>query len=116
MTTRREALKFGGAAALGLLATNSGPASAEISPPKIRVAGYSYDRVQAIKDGKVGIDQAGISFHDSNIYQLNDLALGPEKTYEVTELGLIPYVTKYINDGFRDYTLIPVFISRMFRH
>ena len=116
MATRREALKLGGAAALGLLATNSGTASAGISQPKIKVAGYSYDRVQAIKDGKVGIEQAGISFHDSNIYRLNDLAFGSEQTYEVTELGLIPYVTKYINDGFRGYTLIPVFISRTFRH
>ena len=116
MTTRREALKLSGAAALGLLATRNGIASLETSPPKIKVAGYSYDRVQAIKDGKVGIDQVGISFHDSNIYRLNDLAFGSEKTYEVTELGLIPYVTKYINDGFRGYTLIPVFISRTFRH
>ena len=31
-------------------------------------------------------------------------------------MGLIPYLTKYINEGFRDYALIPVFISRTFRH
>jgi 4,5-dihydroxyphthalate decarboxylase len=80
------------------------------------VAGYSYDRVQAIKDAQVGLEQADVSFHDSNIYSLNDSVFGPDKTYEVTELGLIPYVTKYINDGFRGYTLIPVFISRTFRH
>jgi 4,5-dihydroxyphthalate decarboxylase len=116
MPTRREALKLSGAAALGLLATNSGTVLSEDSQPKINVAGYSYDRVQAIKDGKVGVDQTDINFHDSNIYRLNDLAFGPEKTYEVTEIGLIPYVTKYINDGFRGYTLIPVFISRTFRH
>ncbi len=34
----------------------------------------------------------------------------------MTELGLIPYVTKFINEDFRAYTLIPVFISRIFRH
>jgi 4,5-dihydroxyphthalate decarboxylase len=47
---------------------------------------------------------------------MNDLALGSEKTYEVTEVGLIPYITKYINDVFRGYKPIPVFISRTFRH
>ena len=116
MVNRRETLKLSGAAALGLLATKSGIASAEISPPKIKVAGYAYDRVQAIKDGLVGIDQADVSFHNENIYSLNKLAFGSDKTYEVTELGLIPYVSKYINDDFRDYVLIPVFISRTFRH
>jgi len=116
MTTRREALKLGGAAALGLLTSHGGTVSAETGQTKIKVAGYAYDRVQAIKDGKLGVEQVGVSFHESNIYRMNDLAFGPEKTYEVTELGLIPYVTKYINDGFRGYTLIPVFISRTFRH
>jgi 4,5-dihydroxyphthalate decarboxylase len=116
MATRREALKLSGAAALGLLATKSRTAFAETPPPKIKMAGYAYDRIQAIKDGQVGLDQADVSFHDSNIYTLNDLAFGPKKTYELTELGLIPYVTKYINDGFRGYIPIPVFISRTFRH
>jgi 4,5-dihydroxyphthalate decarboxylase len=116
MATRREALKLSGAAALGLLATRNGAASDEISPPKIKVGGYAYDRVQAIKDGLVGIDQADVSFHNENIYSLNAQAFGSEKTYEVTELGLIPYVSKYINEDFRDYVPVPVFISRTFRH
>jgi 4,5-dihydroxyphthalate decarboxylase len=113
---RRDTLKLSGAAALGLLATGNREASAEASNSGIKVAGYSYDRVQAIKDGQVGMGRDAVSFHDSNIYDLNDLAFGPEKTYEVTELGLIPYVTKYINDDFRGYTLLPIFISRTFRH
>jgi len=116
MLNRRETLKLSATAALGLLATSKGTASTEVTPPKINIGGYAYDRVQAIKDGSASIEQADVSFHDSNIYSLNDSAFGPQKTYEVTELGLIPYVTKYINDGFRGYTLIPVFISRTFRH
>jgi 4,5-dihydroxyphthalate decarboxylase len=116
MPSRREALKLSGAAALGLLATGKGTASSEVSQPKINVAGYPYDRVQAIKDGLVGIEQADVSFHNENIYSLNAQAFGQKKTYEVTELGLIPYVSKYINEGFRDYVLVPVFISRTFRH
>ena len=120
MTTRREALKLTGAAALGLLATGKGTASpiapSPATPRTLKVAGYAYDRVQAIKDGSVGLDQAVVSFHDDNIYSMNGLVFGPQKTYEVTEVGLIPYVTKFINEGFRGYTLVPVFISRTFRH
>jgi 4,5-dihydroxyphthalate decarboxylase len=116
MATRREALKLSGAAALVLLATQKGGIAAEVNQPKIKVAGYPYDRVQAIRDGQVGLDQADVSFHVENIYSLNKLAFGPDKTYEVTEIGLIPYVSKYINDGFRGYVLIPVFPSRTFRH
>jgi 4,5-dihydroxyphthalate decarboxylase len=116
MFNRRDTLKLSGAAALGLLATRNGAASAVASGSTIKVAGYSYDRVQAIKDGQVGLGQADVSFHDSNVYDLNDQAFGPRKTYDVTELGLIPYVTQYINDDFRGYTLLPIFISRTFRH
>jgi 4,5-dihydroxyphthalate decarboxylase len=116
MHNRRDLLKLSAAAALGLLAPMAWAKPASPTRPLINVAGYAYDRVQAIKDGNVGLDLADVSFHDSNIYRLNDLAFGPEKTYEATELGLIPYVTQYINDGFRGYTLIPVFISRSFRH
>jgi 4,5-dihydroxyphthalate decarboxylase len=116
VATRREALKLTGAAALGLLTPLASSTYAAASRQTIKVAGYSYDRVQAIKDGLVGIDQTELSFSSENIYRLNELAFGPEKTYEVTELGLIPYVSKYINNDFRDYVLIPVFISRTFRH
>jgi 4,5-dihydroxyphthalate decarboxylase len=57
-----------------------------------------------------------VSFHYEDIYSVNDIAFGPRKTYEVSELGLIPYINKFVNEGFRDYVLIPVFISRVFRH
>ena len=116
MVSRRETLKLSGAAALGLLTTRSGIASTETSLPKIKVAGYPYDRVQAIKDGVAGIDQADVSFQNEGIYDLNAHAFGPRKPYEVTELGLIPFVSQYINNDFRGYILIPVFISRTFRH
>jgi len=82
----------------------------------LKFAGYDYDRVRAIMDGQVTVEGADVSFDVENIYALSSYALGPEKKYEVTEIGLIPYITKYINDDFRDYTLIPVFILRLFRH
>lgn len=82
----------------------------------IKIAGYDYDRIRAISDGKVGIEGVDISFSFENIYDLNRSAFGPEKKYDVTEMGLIPFITRYINNDFRDYTIIPIFISRTFRH
>jgi len=67
-------------------------------------------------DGRTGIEGFDVSFSVEDIYTVNDLAFGKEPKYEVSELGLIPYITKYINSGFRGYTLVPVFISRTFRH
>lgn len=84
--------------------------------PEIKLAGYDYDRVRAIMDGAVGIPGSGVDFDVQNIYDLNQFAFGPERKYAVTEIGLIPYITKYLNEDFRDYALIPVFISRIFRH
>ena len=83
---------------------------------ELKIAGYDYDRVNAIRDGKVSIEGAEVSFSVENIYGLNNYVFGPEKKYEITEMGLIPYISQYVNNDFRDYTLIPVFISRIFRH
>ena len=82
----------------------------------IKVAGYDYDRVLAIKDGRVGIKGTEVSFDTKDIYAVSRHAFGPDQKYEVTELGLIPFIRMYINKGYRDYTLIPIFISRTFRH
>lgn len=117
MFGRRDILKFTGASTLGLLGFGGASARAlAADKAQLHVGGYAYDRVQAIRDGAVGLKDASLAFDVENIYRLNTLAFGPEKKYEITELGLIPYANKYINEGFRDYTLIPVFISRMFRH
>lgn len=117
-TSRRKFL-LGSAALAGgstLLGASSTLAAGDDKAPEVKVAGYDYDRLKGIIDGRAGIDGAKVSYHYRDIYQVNDLAFGPEKTFEVSELGLIPYINKFINEGFRDYTLIPVFISRVFRH
>ena len=110
-----------GAAAVGALV---GPSVSCVSATSvknaknrpIKIAGYDYDRVRAIMDGRVGVEDTEVDFHFEDIYAVNRYAFGPERRYEVTELGLIPFVSKYINEDFRAYTLIPVFISRIFRH
>jgi 4,5-dihydroxyphthalate decarboxylase len=92
---------------------SSGPEEETLS---IKIGGYDYDRVRAIMDGRVSIADAEVNFEVSNIYEMNRLAFGPEQEFEVTELGLIPYISRYINGDFRGYTLIPAFVSREFRH
>ncbi len=82
----------------------------------INIGGYDYDRTRAIVDGQISIADADVNFEASNIYELNRLAFGSEQKFEVTELGLIPFITRYINEDFRGYSLIPVFVSREFRH
>ncbi len=37
-------------------------------------------------------------------------------TREVTEIGLHPFMLAYANQGFRDYTILPIFPLRLFRH
>lgn len=90
--------------------------AADAQNPKVKIAGYAYDRVRAIQDGRLGLDGCDVSFHVENIYDLNKHLFGTSRKYEVSETGLIPYVTKYANENFRAYTLIPIFISRIFRH
>jgi 4,5-dihydroxyphthalate decarboxylase len=74
------------------------------------------DYILSTINGDVGLPGARLSFDFEDIYTANQLAFGPERKYEITEIGLIPYITKFINEDFRAYTLAPVFISRIFRH
>lgn len=83
---------------------------------QLNITDYDYDRVRAIMDRQVGIDGAEINFDVKDIYSVSRSAFDPAQKYAITELGLLPYVRKYINEGFRAYTPIPVFISRTFRH
>jgi 4,5-dihydroxyphthalate decarboxylase len=103
------------AGAVGVLSARNAPATAA-SEPEINVAGYAYDRVRAIQDGRLSLGGFSTRFHVENIYALNENLFGASRKYDVSETGLIPYVTKYANDDFRAYTLIPIFISRIFRH
>ena len=70
------------------------------------MAGYDYDRVRAIMNGKVSHKDLDITFNVENIYSVNNNAFGPEKKYDVTEIGLIPFITRYVNNDFRDYTFV----------
>lgn len=115
--SRRGCIQAAAAGGVGTLLLSGKQAGA--TPPKqpaVSIGGYAYDRVRAIQDGRVGVDGFDVEFHPDDIYSLNKQVFGPQKTYDVSETGLIPYVMRYANEDFRGYTLIPVFISRTFRH
>lgn len=82
----------------------------------IKIAGYRLDRVEALFDGRVGVEGCEVDFEVSAIGDMNTDALGGPMTREVTEIGLSPYMLAYANEGLRNHTLIPVFPIRAFRH
>ena len=83
---------------------------------KIKIAGYEYDRVEGLIDGRVKVDGCDVQFEVSSIGKMNTHVFSGPKTREITEIGLSPYMLAFANEGFRDYTLIPVFPLRLFRH
>ena len=47
---------------------------------------------------------------------MNTDVFSGSQSREVTEIGLHPFMLAYANEGFRDYSLLPVFPLRVFRH
>ncbi len=116
-TNRRDVL-------CGLTATMAaaglGPApkawSASTGPLPITVSGYRFDRTAALFDGRVEIEGCAATFREDAIGDMNSHAFGGPATREVTEIGLHPFILAYVNDDFRAYTLLPIFVLRLFRH
>ena len=123
--SRRNFLKAGTAAGttlavsttLGRSATSQETVSQSASQKlEITIAGYKYDHVQALIDGRVQVEGCTAKFQPGKIGDLNTHIFSGPQTLEVTEIGLVPFILAYANDGFRDYSLIPVFPLRIFRH
>lgn len=125
-TSRRSFLKASAAVAgtagvlgvsgvSGLLASTAQP-SKSTNNLSIKVAGYKFDRVEGLIDGRVQIEGCDTQFEVSSIGDMNTNVFSGPQSREVTEIGLHPYMLAYANDGFRDYSLIPVFPLRLFRH
>ncbi len=120
-TSRRGFLKAGAASAFGALALGGDAAAEDKKAPDsgvlpITIAGYAYDRVRALRDNRARVEGCKITFEESRIGEMNTHALSGPKSREVTEIGLSPFTLAFCNEGFRDYTLIPVFPLRLFRH
>jgi len=121
-TSRRRFLKTSAVAAgtaVGLSALHANTVLAAESKSKgrpITIAGYKLDRVEALIDGRVQMDGFDAKFEIDSIGNMNTHIFSGPQTRQVTEIGLSPFMLAFANDGFRDYTLIPVFPTRLFRH
>ena len=79
--------------------------SSKSGRPSITIAGYPFDRVKGLVDGKVKVEGCDTRFEVSSIYKLNAVAMGGDQKWEVQEIGLHPFMLAYANNHFRDYTL-----------
>jgi 4,5-dihydroxyphthalate decarboxylase len=98
---------------------NSSPATATQSASQaldITIAGYNYDHCRALIDGRVQVEGCNTQFQPGRISDLNTHVFSGPQLLAVTEIGLVPFILAYANDDFRDYSLIPVFPLRTFRH
>ena len=122
--TRRDFLKTatvaaGAAGALSACGGAPGPSDTETPSTEkkdglpLSVAGYRVPRVEALAEGRVTIEGCAATFTDGD---LNIDTFSGVQTHEVTEIGLHPFMLAYGNEGFRDYSLLPIFPLRIFRH
>jgi 4,5-dihydroxyphthalate decarboxylase len=117
--SRREVLK-GSALAMGAMAATGLPRQAiaqnTLLPLPITVAGYQFDRFAALIDGRIGIEGCDATYETQGIGDMNTHVFSGPGTREVTEIGLHPFMLAHANQNFRDYTLLPIFPLRLFRH
>jgi 4,5-dihydroxyphthalate decarboxylase len=116
---RRDLLRaaaFGSSAVL--LGRNLAPQlwAATGSALPLRMAGYDFDRTAALADGRIGVAGCATKFELAAIGDINTATLSGAQPWDVTEIGLHPFMLAHANDGFRDFTLLPVFPLRVFRH
>lgn len=80
----------------------------------LRIACWDYDRVNALRDGRVGIEGCDITFSVDAPHNFFFKA-GEAPPFEIMEQSLSSYLTKR-SRGPVPYTAIPVYPARMFRH
>ncbi len=121
-SSRREFIKATAlaAGAVGALSACGGQEPAQDAGVSkglpLTIAGYKFKRVEALVDGRVKVKGCDARFEVASIGDMNtDVFSGPQKR-DVTEIGLHPFMLAYANDGFRDYSLLPIFPLRLFRH
>jgi 4,5-dihydroxyphthalate decarboxylase len=83
---------------------------------QLTISGYEFPRLKPILNGQVEIEGVDLHFKKMGIGEMNNDVLNGDQTLDITEIGLHPYMLAYANEEFRDYTLIPVYPLRVFRH
>ena len=119
--SRREFIKTSAlaAGAVGVMAARGQAATQDKDKPEglpITMAGYKFDRTAALVDGRVRVEGCAMQFQEAGIGDINTNIFSGPQSYDVTEIGLHPFMLAYANDGFRDYSLLPIFPLRLFRH
>lgn len=124
-TSRRNFIKTttlsaGGVVALSSFDSIDKPVTMEAkesSDLHLEMTGYDYSRMTGLFDKKVEIKNCSYTMVKSGgIGDMNINTFNGPQTYDVTEIGMVPYILAFANQGFRDYTLLPIFPLRMFRH
>lgn len=110
------AMAMGGTPLAGLATDQSSKPGKSGSPLDITIAGYPVDHVRALAEGRVQVEGCNATFRKDKIGIMNTHVFSGPREYEVSEIGLSPFMLAYANEGFRDYSLIPVFPIRLFRH
>jgi 4,5-dihydroxyphthalate decarboxylase len=113
---KASALTVGAAGVLTVCGQTSAQAVGKPKGLSLSMAGYKYDRTKGLIDGRIKIEGYDIQFKESAIGDINTNIFSGPQTYDVTEIGLHPFMLAYANDGFRDYWLLPIFPLRLFRH
>ena len=83
---------------------------------QLYMGGYDVFRVKAIFDNKVTLKGCSYKIVKDEIGNINTNLFSGPQSYDVCEVGLHPFMLAYANNNFRDYTLLPIFPFRMFRH
>ena len=118
---RNSATVAGAAGVLGLsgaseLIASPGESKKATRELPLKIAGYKLDRVEALIDGRVRVRGCDARYEVAAIGNMNTDVFNGSQSREVTEIGLHPFMLAHANEGFRDYSLLPVFPLRMFRH
>jgi len=80
----------------------------------ITVASGDYDRVRALREGRVGIAGCAVTYStvEANALFIRNLK---NQEFDVAEMSFSTYITLKAR-GAHHYTAVPVFLSRAFRH
>lgn len=83
-------------------------------PSNISIAFWNHDRVEALIDGSIKLPGYSPAFHVLPTTSLFPIAV-KEARFDVTEFSLSSHILN-VSRGNADYTAVPVFLSRAFRH
>jgi len=103
------------AAALGTF--SSVRSEAQVKSGQLKCASYRFPRTEPLFDGSITIEGIAAKFEEhGGIGTANTYTLEGSQPWDITEIGLGPFMYAYANDRFRDYMLLPIFLLKQFRH